>query len=213
MRIIAISDTHSQLEKVKIPDGDILIHSGDLTYNGTIKETSQELYKLSRYEDKFKEIIYVEGNHDWLGARDPILMAQMCRDNGVTLLRDSGITIEGLSIYGSPWQPEFCNWSFNLPRGPKLKEKWDLIPDNINVLITHGPPKGILDLVPNPKGFHAGCDDLYDRVMQLKNLKLHVFGHLHMNYGSLKIGNTIFANAATCTESYLPENKPLIFDI
>lgn len=213
MKLVLISDTHCQLSSVVIPDGDILIHARDLTYRGDIQETSKELFELSKHRARFKNIVFVEGNHDWLGERNPAIMDQMCQDNGITLLRDSSITIEGINFYGSPWQPDFCNWAYNLPRGQALKDKWDLIPDNTNVLITHSPPKGILDLVPRPKGFHAGCDDLYNRVMQLKDLKLHVFGHLHMNHGTLNIGNTTFVNASNCTEAYKPTYKPIIISI
>ncbi len=91
-----------------------------------------------------------------------------------------------------------------------MKQKWALIPDNTDVLITHGPPKDILDLVPRPAGFHAGCQDLYNRIQQLPNLKLHVFGHLHMNHAIVKLGNTFFVNASVCTESYEPINKPIV---
>src|SRR5271155_6014323 len=112
MRIVTLSDTHCQLDKINIPNGDILIHAGDLTYRGDVKETSKELFELSKYKGAFKHIILVEGNHDWLGFRNPTIMDQLCKDNGITLLRDSGINIDGLNLWGSPWQPEFCNWSW-----------------------------------------------------------------------------------------------------
>jgi Icc-related predicted phosphoesterase len=220
MKLVLISDTHCRLRKVVIPDGDVLIHAGDLTFQGNIQETSQELRELGRYRDKFKTILLVEGNHDWLGARNPGLMDQMCQDNGITLLRDSGITIDNINYYGSPWQPEFCNWSFNLPRGETLKNKWDLIPDDTQVLITHGPPMSILDPVErwNSKecGFdveHVGCADLYNRIAQLKDLKLHIFGHIHAGYGQFKSDQTLFVNASICTEAYKPTNLPIIVDL
>lgn len=90
MKIVCISDSHCRLRKVTIPDGDILVHTGDLTFSGNIQETSQELRELGRYRDKFKAIVLVEGNHDWLGARQPELMDQMCKDNGITLLEILG---------------------------------------------------------------------------------------------------------------------------
>jgi Icc-related predicted phosphoesterase len=222
MKIVCISDSHCRLRKVTIPDGDILVHTGDLTFRGDISETSQELRELGRYRDKFKAIVLVEGNHDWLGARQPELMDQMCKDNGITLLRDSGATIEGLRFYGSPWQPAFCNWAWNLDRGGyELREKWALIPQDTQVLLTHGPPMGILDTVERFNGQkcefeleHLGCYDLWNRVQELKDLKLHVFGHLHFSGGqTLKMGSTTFANAAVCTEEYRPTNKPITFEI
>jgi Icc-related predicted phosphoesterase len=220
MKVICISDTHCQLEKVSIPDGDILVHSGDLTYSGNIKEISKELFELSKHRGRFKEIVLVEGNHDWLGFHNPTYMDEMCKDNGITLLRDSGKIIDGVNFYGVPWQPEFRNWAFNLPRGKALKEKWDLIPDDTNVLITHGPPMGIMDGVEKfncQKGEieieHVGCVDLYNKAIQLKELKIHVFGHLHFGYGTQKLGNTTFINASTCTEQYRPTNSPIIISI
>ncbi len=213
LKIVCIGDTHCQLDKVIIPDGDILVHSGDLTYRGTIEEISKELFELSKHRARFKSIVFVAGNHDWLFERNPKMAEQMCKDNGITLLQDSSIIIEGVRFYGSPYQPEFCNWAFNLPRGKALKNKWDLIPEDTQVLVSHGPPKGILDVVPRPKGFHAGCDDLYNRVLELKELKAHIFGHLHMNHGKIKIGNTEFVNAATCTEEYNPTYEPITIEI
>lgn len=220
MKIVCISDTHCQLQDISLPEGDILVHSGDLTYQGSIKETSKQLFELSTYRAKYKHIILVEGNHDWLGQRSPHIMDQLCADNGITLLRDSETVIDGIKFYGSPWQPEFCNWAFNLDRGPDLKEKWDLIPEDTNVLITHSPPMGILDYVERFNGKkceyeleHVGCEELYSRVSTLSNLKLHVFGHLHLAYGQIRIENTLFVNAAVCTEQYKPTNKPIIVEI
>lgn len=220
MKIVCISDSHCQLDKITIPDGDILVHSGDLTYRGTIQETSKELFELSKHRARFKNIVLVEGNHDWLGEHNPPVMDQMCEDNGITLLRDSSITIEGVKLYGAPWQPEFCNWAFNVPRGRALKEKWDLIPEDTNVLITHGPPHGILDGVERFNGKtseydieHVGCVDLWNKINQLDQLKLHVFGHIHSGYGQIKARGITFINASTCTERYKPNNQPITIDV
>ncbi len=221
MNIVCISDSHCRLRKVNIPEGDILVHSGDLTFQGNISETSQELRELGRYRDKFKAIVLVEGNHDWLGARNPELMDQMCKDSGIILLRDSDTVIDGIKFYGSPWQPAFCNWAFNLDRGGhELQEKWAAIPEDTDVLITHGPPLGILDTVERFNGQkcefeleHLGCYDLYNRIKDMKNLKLHVFGHIHFGYGQLKMGDTTFVNASVSTEEYRPINKPIVVSI
>ena len=220
MKLVLISDTHCQLDKITIPDGDILVHTGDLTYRGNLQETSKELFELSKHRARFKNIVLIEGNHDWLGERNPTIMDQMCADNGITLLRDSGITIDGIRFYGSPHQPEFCNWAFNLPRGQALKEKWDLIPADTQVLLTHGPPMGILDNVERFNGKkceyyieHVGCADLYKKVMEMKELKLHVFGHIHGSYGKHKVVDTLFVNASNCTEQYKPTNAPIIVEI
>ncbi|HEY5236216.1 MAG TPA: metallophosphoesterase [Rhabdochlamydiaceae bacterium] len=220
MKIVCVSDPHCQLNKIAIPDGDVLVCTGDLTYQGTVQETSKELFELSKHRARFKEIIFVEGNHDWLGQRNPSLMDQMCKDNGIILLRDSGTTIEGIRFYGSPWQPEFGQWAFNLPRGRALREKWALIPDDTQVLLTHSPPMGILDIVErfnhqtcNYDLEHVGCADLNSRIQDLKELQLHVFGHLHLGAGNKKIGNTMFVNASVCTEQYKPTNPIFVYDL
>lgn len=219
MRIVCISDTHCRLRKVKLPPplGDILVHTGDLTFSGNLEETEQELRELGRYRNDYKAILLVEGNHDWLGQRHPDLMGKLCKEHGVTLLRDSGATIEGLKFWGSPWQPEFCNWAWNLPRlGSELQEKWELIPADTEVLLTHGPPHGIRDDIRRlnvMKGEweveHVGCFELSIRVKQLKSLKLHVFGHIHCGYGVEVNGGVTYVNAAICNEDYKPVNKPI----
>lgn len=193
------------------------MHAGDLTYRGSINETEKELKALGKHRDKFKSILFVEGNHDWLGARNPVVMGQLCQDNGISLLRDSSIEIEGVKFYGTPWQPEFCNWAFNLPRGEPLKEKWAAIPEDTQVLITHGPPMNILDEVDRLDykaceyfAEHVGCWDLKKRIEDLKLLKLHVFGHIHKGYGKTEEGPTTFINASICNEEYNPVNVPFV---
>lgn len=209
-KIVCISDTHCKLRNVNVPDGDILIHAGDLTFRGTVTEISQELRELERITRRFKAVCIINGNHDWLGEYSPSLMKQMCDDIGVTYLLDSWTIVEGLVIYGSPWQPEFCDWAFNLPRGPELAAKWALIPDKVDILITHGPPAKMLDLCPD--GSRVGCEDLFKRVVEVKP-KLHVFGHIHHSYGMQQFNGTTFVNASICTEQYKPINIPIVVEL
>lgn len=212
-KLVFISDTHCQLHKVKIPDGDILIHSGDLTYNGSIEQVSQELTKLKKISAKFQHVVLVCGNHDWLGQKNSSLMRQMCADNNVIYLEDEAITLEGLKIYGSPWQPAFCNWAFNKERGAEINKYWDMIPDDTNILVTHGGPYGIGDICPD--GFVAGCKDLLYRIHQLDKLKIHCFGHIHGGRGVYKnkLRDIIFINASICDEDYRPTNKPIMVEL
>lgn len=202
MKIVCISDTHLQLDKVSIPDADILLHAGDLTFQGTVLEIEKELKKLSKINIKNK--IIIAGNHDWLFQKEPLLAKQMCIDNGITYLQDSMIEIDGLKIYGSPWQPFFYNWAFNL-FSKELKEKWDLIPSGIDILITHGPPMGILDSAYEKT--NLGCKHLFDKIMEIKP-KLHVFGHIHDSYGIKTFNDVKFVNASICDENYKPTNMP-----
>lgn len=210
MNIVAISDTHCRLRKIEVPDGDLLIHAGDLTFQGNIQEIGQELRELGRIAKRFKYgCVFICGNHDWLGERNPALMKQMAIDNGLTYLDHSSVQIEGLNIFGSPYTPEFHNWAFNVDRAA-LKPYWDVIPDDTNILITHGGPMGTLDEVEME---HVGCYDLKNRIKELRQLKLHIFGHIHGSYGHIKVGDVNFINASICTEQYAPVNEPLIIEI
>lgn len=210
MKIICISDTHSHdLRDLNIPDGDVLIHAGDATGLGTISELAKFNHQLGCLPHKHK--IIIPGNHDWLYERDWGLATAIITN--ATVLRNSGIVINGVKFWGSPVTPRFCDWAFNFERGADIKRFWDIIPANTNVLITHGPPKYLLDQLPN--GQHVGCEDLLNRIQGLLNLKLHVFGHIHHGYGlykSVSLGTT-FINASICTEDYQPLNKPIIFEI
>lgn len=216
-----MSDTHCRLRKIEVPEGDLLLHAGDLTFKGDIQEISQELRELRRIAKNFKHgCVFVAGNHDWLGERNPSLMKQMAVDEGLIYLDHSSVQIEGLNIFGSAYTPAFCNWAFNVPRGEALAEKWAQIPDNTDILITHGPPMGILDPVERYNTQkcefeieHVGCADLYNRIQQLKQLRLHLFGHLHGGYGQLKVGDFTYVNASVCTENYKPSNFPITIEL
>lgn len=196
------------LDKVNVPDGDVLIHAGDSTAMGTARELWEFNACLRALPHKYK--IVIAGNHDWLFQKVPDL-ARSCLDAAM-YLQDSEVLIEGLRFYGSPWQPEFRQWAFNLPRGAALQEKWDLIPDGIDVLITHGPPRGILDRVRG--GEHLGCEALRSAVSH-KQPRLHVFGHIHDSAGIHKVigMRTTFVNASICTEAYRPTNLPIVIDL
>jgi hypothetical protein len=116
-----------------------------------------------------------------------------------------------VKVYGSPWQPEFYNWAFNLPRmGWELGQKWTDIPENTDILITHGPAWGHLDTI---KGHSVplGCELLAERIKILKP-KIHVFGHIHTGYGYKFDGDTHFFNAAVLDERYNFTQKPFTVD-
>jgi Icc-related predicted phosphoesterase len=113
-------------------------------------------------------------------------------------------------FWGSPWQPWFHDWAFNLPRGPKLREVWDRIPADTDVLVTHGPPRGILDRTI--VGDEVGCDDLRDAVARVRP-RVHVFGHIHEARGTHRVGPTLFVNACSCTLDYEPNNAAIVVDL
>jgi hypothetical protein len=115
-----------------------------------------------------------------------------------------------IKIWGSPWQPEFHNWAFNLPRGEKLKEKWDMIPTDVDILVTHGPAFGKLDFVPYDR-VNVGCEDLLSRIQEIKP-KIHLCGHIHEGFGYVFDGNTHYINAAVLNGRYEFRNKPITVD-
>lgn len=218
MRIVCISDTHGTFPE--LPDGDILVHTGDFS-GGRFPIASIAAHGnwfADLLETKsYKRVLVVAGNHDVPFEREPsVARASLEVDGRITYLQDSGVEIDGVRFWGSPWQPEFFDWAFNLPRGEKLREKWDLIPDDTDVLLTHGPPHGILDLCPSmkdsTKNVHVGCQELRGRVDQVRPA-LHVFGHIHEGAGVYRGAETLYVNAARMTGSYTPANPIRTIDL
>ena len=207
MRVVVISDTHNKLADLNVPDGDLLIHCGDFCRRGTLEEVKQFNDDMSKLQHKHKVVI--AGNHDW-----PFELykeqAQACLTNMI-YLEDAGVEIDGLKIYGSPWQPAFGNWAFNLPRkSEQIEDKWNLIPDKLDILITHGPPYGILDRTVIGK--KVGCEILRDRVAELKP-KVHCFGHIHEDYGQETHGETLYINASNLDVFYRPSHEPVVLTL
>lgn len=204
MRIVCISDTHCR--KFALPDGDVLIHAGDLSMSGSVLEVQEQLSSLNQHPHKHK--ILVPGNHDFAFQDYP----EQLDVGQVVVLKNTGLTIDGLSFWGSPWQPEFFNWAFNLPRGESLRKVWAQMPDKLDVLITHSPPHGVGDWVDYGGAGHVGCVDMAARVLEVKP-KLHVFGHVHAGYGIYERHGIVYVNASICNEKYRAVNKPVIIDL
>lgn len=184
IRIVCISDTHGKhyhLNPYPMPCGDILINAGDFTNVGKLQDIqSYDLWidNLINKEKKYKYHILIAGNHDitlekeWYenvgykrfhyGKKEDINKCNdIIRNNkNIIYLEDNGIKLFGLNIYGSPYQPEFCNWAFNLKRGELLQNVWNKIPRNeqIDILLTHTPPKFQSDKTSS--GRWVGCDDI-----------------------------------------------------
>lgn len=206
MRIVAISDTHRLHNDIKVPDGDVLIHAGDFTGTGKIHEIAAFDVWLAKQPHRHK--IVIAGNHDVTFETMPHIARASLQH--ATYLEDSGVEIDGFKIWGSPWQPRFCNWAFNVERGEKLRQKWEQIPERVDILITHGPPYGILDSVAS--GEHVGCEELLKAVDRV-HPRLHVFGHIHESSGSRWAGDILFVNASICDGRYRPVNRPFVFDL
>ncbi len=215
MKIVCLSDTHNCNDQITVPDGDVLIHAGDATVRGTESEVEDFLAWFSSLPHKHK--VFVAGNHDWLFETNNRFARLLTANHNIKYLEDSFTDIEGLKIYGSPFQPRFFDWAFNLNRGAELAEKWKLIPDDIDILITHGPPNGILDEVPRKYWIeNTGCEELRKRVEEIavqRKLKLHVFGHIHCGYGQTEKFGVKFVNASNCDESYEPTQPPIVIDL
>jgi Icc-related predicted phosphoesterase len=203
VRIVAIGDTHGLHEGLQVPEGDILIHAGDLTAYGELGQVRAFDALLGELPHRHKVVI--AGNHDFCFERQP-------REARATLtnciyLQDEAVTLMGLQFYGSPWQPWFYDWAFNLQRGPEIRAKWDLIPAGTDVLVTHGPPWGHGDLTD--RGEQVGCQDLLAAVRRIRPA-LHLFGHIHEGYGLTREGNTVCVNASICNARYQPINRPVV---
>lgn len=215
MRIVCISDTHGLHDSLTIPDGDVLVHAGDFTSNGKANQVHAFADWLHGLPHANKVVI--PGNHDFFCEHSPALArANIERDGGVHLLIDESIEIDGVLFYGSPWQPRFHDWAFNVDRGAAIRKKWDLIPNGVQVLVTHGPPQFYLDRTDRLQ--HVGCEELASVIAgRLKDLRLSIFGHIHEGYGyyreQLVNGDRLFVNASTCTLKYRPTNPPIVLDL
>lgn len=210
--IIFISDTHSKHKQVTdIGDGNIIICSGDISSMGYYTELKNFCMWFSSLD--FDYHVFIAGNHDFCFQDSPGESLEFVNNWGIDYLQDDFLIIgdynDSVKIWGTPWQPEFNNWAFNLPRnGQELKEKWDLIPLDTDILITHGPPFGHLDKLFS--GSNIGCELLRERIDIVKP-KIHIFGHIHSSYGYKydSENNIHFINASVLNEQYNFQNKPI----
>ena len=190
MRLISISDTHNKHKDLDIPKGDFLIHCGDFTEGGSRSETLDFLEWFSKQPHKHK--ILIGGNHDFFLEKYQHNLEEYIPNN-IHYLNDKGITLENIKIWGSPYTPGNGHWAFNLERGRAIRKRWNLIPQNIDILVTHTPPYGILDESQTYK--NIGCEELLKHVVDIKPT-LHLFGHVHDDFGKKNIGPTLFVNSA-----------------
>lgn len=210
MKIVAISDTHNKHKQIQMPEGDLLIVAGDVTSRGKFEEIGSFL-KWYREQD-FKYKVFVPGNHDFCfdpktryGQTRNALIEQITSLPNSYYLEDSWIMINDLKIYGTPYQPYFCDWAFNIFEEDKLLKKWQLIPSNIDILITHCPAYNTLDKLED--GELVGCKLLRKELNRIQP-KYHIFGHIHCSYGKLDSLRTKYYNVAICNEEYKVFNKP-----
>lgn len=193
--------------------------AGDLTGSGNLNALA--IFANWLRDQDYRHKIIIAGNHDFCFENELAPVArQMIKDSGGIYLEDSGFEIDGVKFWGSPYTPRFFDWAFNVDRGSLIRKHWDLIPDDTNVLITHGPPYGILDAVYNNRnnGERVGCQDLLNRIEEDLNLDAHLFGHIHCSHGSEERTNargkkTRFMNCAVLSEAYKIVNDPTVWDM
>jgi len=212
MRLVCISDTHGDHEGLELPSGDVLIHAGDLSAHGQRAETLAFMQWLG--SRGFDNTVCIAGNHDTFMEEEPLLARQFAEDHGVLLLNDSGCELGGHQFWGSPITPRFCNWSFMRDAGEPIEAHWRLIPDNTDVLITHGPPFGIMDQVRRPDGQseRTGCPSLLARVQSIAPVT-HIFGHIHEGRGSQSHDGVTYFNVCTMNEHYQRAYEPVVIDL
>lgn len=176
---------------------------------GNKKDAISFLQWLKDYPAKRK--VCCPGNHDTFAQEETNRFKAMFTSAGADYLIGEGVEVEGFKIWGFPWQPTYGGWAFNVDSpSHKMRDLVSRIPDDTEILISHGPPIGILDRAYDKK---VGCQHLYDRVMQLHNLRLHSFGHIHCSHGMEEKGGTLFLNSALAGPNYQIVNKPYVIEL
>ena len=244
LRITGISDTHNKHNQLngKLPGGDLLIHSGDITSLGRKHEVADFIKWFGKQDYTYK--IFIAGNHDMTFDREILLRNKLahfegrteydteCAEGkpqwlidmlavglpgGVFYLENGSIDIEGIKIWGSPYSPSFgYGWAFNKDRGHDIAQCWNEIPMDTDIVITHSPIYGYNDRALNTNQ-NVGCSDLYHRLHEVKP-HLHFAGHIHEGYGYGTIpyknewGDVYTFNPSTCNLRYEAINKPITFD-
>ena len=237
MKITLISDTHTKHRNIgttkdyrknnqplDLPGGDILIHAGDFMNSGYNPTEAMEFFKWFDEIDNYDTKILIAGNHDrWMQDEPEEALGILTGYKTIEYLQDEPCTLyfdgpngdwpeDNIHIYGSPWQPEFYDWAFNLPRnGEEMKARWDVIPDNTDILITHGPMFGYLDLTL--QGIRSGCEFLRERLPDFTDLKMHICGHIHEAYGEHEfVDGKLFLNASVLNRRYEMQNRPIFIE-
>lgn len=226
MKCAHFSDTHGHHRNNKYPtmedNFDVMFHSGDLTIHGTEPEAIDFIEKCNELiaNGIFKHIVFTPGNHDAV-FEDPIYLPGLRKACGpnVHLLIDEEVTIYGWKIWASPRSPQFGRWSFMYRRGAPAAALWSNIPEHTDIVMTHGPARGVLDWVPewnwhsiNPRQVkrRVGCKELMERLRFIKPA-VHLFGHIHEAHGNCNVFDIEFFNSSIMDERYQPVNDPQTF--
>jgi predicted phosphodiesterase len=211
MKLVLISDTHNFHRELFIPDGDVIIHAGDWTTRGDFDECRDFIGWFCSLPHRVK--IFIGGNHE-VGWERNLWYRDLKPDDAI-YLENTSVTIEGFKIYGSPYTPAFGAWAFMYHTDEQAEGLWSMIPDDTDILVTHGPVYKCLDWSPyviiGRDNQNVGCPVLRKHVDRVKP-KLHVAGHIHEGYGELKADKTRFINASICNGDYEAVNRPMVVD-
>lgn len=209
MKIVAISDTHNLHHNLEIPTGDLLLHAGDVSIKGTEEEVFDFLTWFAAQPHPYK--VFIAGNHDYYFEYKSSAEIEAILPKGIHYLNEEGIEINGLKIWGSPITPiPKRQWAFNETRGAAIQQHWDLIPEDLDILMVHGPPMGILDTILD--GTKVGCENLRQTV-QSKKPKIMLCGHIHENRGQKQVKDTLFINASSVDRHRTKIFAPFVFDL
>lgn len=212
LKICHISDSHLQILP-ELPEADVLVHTGDALNSGSLSELEQFRQQLLQVKDKYDRIIFIPGNHDRI-FEDTYHSAKQFLEqevNNLTVLNHEPYDYKGYKWFGTSFQPFIGRWAFGVKDNLDLYEKYRQIPIETEILLTHCPPKGILD-------FHSlygrlGSKALTLALKELPNLKAHLFGHIHEAYGLDYKNKVWYSNAALCNEDYEVANEPRIIEL
>lgn len=212
MLIAPMSDSHNRHDQFKLSDADLGIHCGDFSSMGYVHETKGFLEWFSK--QPVKNRLFICGNHDGtLPEEQPSLFKEILKEYpGVTYLQNDGITIDGIKFWGRPYTPRFNDWFWMAdPGSPKMLSSLDIIPKDTDVLITHGPPYGILDTTNGNQ--HVGCKDMRDWLEDGNpKPKLILCGHIHNGRGVYQYGDTTIVNCAVLNDWYRWGGNPMLID-
>jgi Icc-related predicted phosphoesterase len=207
VKIVVISDTHELHEKLGVLAGDVLIHCGDSAYG--FDQSDAQVERLDDWfgRQHFERILVIGGNHDFEIQKRVAAEERLFRN--ADYLQDKAFQFQGINFYGAPWVPELADWAFYLPQH-ELRRRWDLIPEDTDILITHTPPLNILDR--NRRGKACGCPDLGERLIDLAP-RVHCFGHVHASGGIIEVRGTKYINASLVNSHYELIRRPYEFEM
>mmetsp|Transcript_14871 Transcript_14871/g.32353 ORF Transcript_14871/g.32353 Transcript_14871/m.32353 type:complete len:409 (-) Transcript_14871:201-1427(-) len=229
LRVVCMSDTHGYHRSISVPGGDILLHGGDFTNYGEPEMVEDVCSYFNELQQSgiVRRVFCIAGNHEltfqperycrvWKNflhgrRREPYdAAAARAALKHCTYLEDEGVSVGGVKLYGSPWQPYFYDWAFNCHR-TDIGDKWDLIPSDTDILATHGPPLGRGDV--SSGGQRVGCVELMRAVQTRVKPRLHVFGHIHEGYGVSYDGDTLYVNASNVGQNYKSHHSCIVVDV